>query len=225
MQTVKFTYFPVWAKGPSIALALELSGMPWEGAFPTDWAALKPTTTWGSLPTLEIPGVGTIGHESTILNWIGSKVPALAGESEAEFLISQQLMSVAEDLYKQLGNIKNNVWPKDKQEAFWLPTGESAPARDFGLNQFLQMLDGFYNKCNAGDGKFTSSGHTVGEIKLFTMLHAVKMIKQEALAPYAGLAAFHTRFAAEPQAQSVIQTGAKMPGPFDQYFVETGKDA
>ena len=54
------------AEGPAIALALEHSGLAWKGAFPgtgatPEWGELKPTTPWGHVPTLEVPGVGTMG--------------------------------------------------------------------------------------------------------------------------------------------------------------------
>ena len=54
MSSMVLTYFPLWAKGPGPALALAHSGLEWRGAFPADWPALKPTTTWSKLPLLEV---------------------------------------------------------------------------------------------------------------------------------------------------------------------------
>ena len=54
------------------AVALAHSGLEWTGKFANagegGWKALKPSTPWGETPILEgVPGVGTIGHELTIL--------------------------------------------------------------------------------------------------------------------------------------------------------------
>merc|ERR1712226_1819691 len=99
-MALKATYFQLWAKGPSIALALEHSGLEYEGFFP-DWKAMKATTPWLELPVLEIPEIGVVGHELAILNYIGQQSAAMGGDGPAEFMISQQLMQEAEDIYKK----------------------------------------------------------------------------------------------------------------------------
>ena len=38
-----------------------------------DWGELKPATPFGELPLLTTPDVGDIGHELSILNYIGRK--------------------------------------------------------------------------------------------------------------------------------------------------------
>ena len=45
-----------------------------------DWGELKPATPFGELPLLTTPDVGDIGHELSILNYIGRKT-ALGGSS------------------------------------------------------------------------------------------------------------------------------------------------
>merc|ERR1712007_404994 len=99
-RAVNLTYFPLWAKGPSIALALEHSGLEWEGAFCQfeDWKDMKGTTPFRELPVLEVPDHGMIGHELAILNYIGQQVPAMGGMDVKEFLVSQQLLNQAEDI-------------------------------------------------------------------------------------------------------------------------------
>ena len=42
----------------------------------------KKTNTFGHLPTLEVPGVGTIGHEHAILTFLTSLVPELGGNGD-----------------------------------------------------------------------------------------------------------------------------------------------
>jgi hypothetical protein len=45
----------------------------------------------------------------------------------------------------------------------------------------LAHLEKFHATCGAGDGKYTSCGTTVGEIKLFVTLHILVMIKADCL--------------------------------------------
>eukprot|EP00927_Polykrikos_kofoidii_P022660 TRINITY_DN2108_c0_g1_i2.p1 TRINITY_DN2108_c0_g1~~TRINITY_DN2108_c0_g1_i2.p1 ORF type:complete len:247 (-),score=36.80 TRINITY_DN2108_c0_g1_i2:57-734(-) len=214
---VKFTYFPVWAKGPAIALALELSGMEWEGAFP-DWKAMKATTPWLELPVLEVPGYGMIGQEMAILNFIARQVPAMGGLSEGDWLASQQLLGQAEDIYLRLGLIKNGRLSAEEIEKFWTNDDLTSHNRDFGIKAFLSCLENFYNKCGVGNGQFTATGTTVGECKLFASLHSCKLIHADVLTAFPGLVAFYDTFLALPATQALITTGGRMPGTFNKYF-------
>ena len=98
------TYFALWAKGPSVALALEFSGVEWEGGtdYGTDENCMalyaskwqggdKASNTFGHLPTLEVPGVGTINHEQACLSFISRAVPAMAGSNIKEVAASDQV--------------------------------------------------------------------------------------------------------------------------------------
>jgi hypothetical protein len=216
---VKFTYFQLWAKGPSIALALEHSGIDWVGEFPGDWkGTMKAETPFLELPVLEIPGIGTIGHETAILNYIGKRSRKMEGETMKDYLISQQIMQESEDIYTKLTLIKREVFSSEEASAFWDKEDPTSHNRDFGLKVFLSLLDKFYTKCNAGDGKFTQSGITVGECKLFTTLHICKLMKDDILDAYLGLKAFYERFLTLEKTQAVMNGTGKMPGVFNKYF-------
>lgn len=218
-EPVKFTYFGVWAKGPAIALALEHSGMEWVGEFPEDWKEnLKAKTPWLELPVLEVPGIGMIGHEAAILNYVGKRSKKMEGYTMADFLISQQLMQEAEDIYKRLGQIKNGQMSEEETSNFWRESDTTTHNKFFGIGVYLDLLDKFYTKCNAGEGKYTKSGVTVGECKLFTMLHACKMQHDDVLERYAGVKAFYERFSAHEKTKAIIAGTGTMPGVFKQYF-------
>jgi len=216
-SAMKFTYFPLWAKGPAAALALQHSGLDWEGAFPEDWKTLKPKTPFLELPILETP-TGTIGHELAILNYIGQQSQRMAGHDLKEFAISQQLMNQAEDIYQKLSKLKGGLISGDEAAAFWTDENEQMHNRNFGVKVLLKLLEAFYNNSSATDGKFTSSGVTVGECKLFSSLHALKMTKGNVLDDYPGLSSFYDRFKAEEATQAIMTGKGKMPGTFDQYF-------
>ena len=58
-------------------------------------------TPWGHLPLLEV-GTLVIGHELAILSFIGRQSCKMGGAGSAEFAVSQQLMSQAEDIYQKI---------------------------------------------------------------------------------------------------------------------------
>eukprot|EP00928_Gymnodinium_smaydae_P010332 TRINITY_DN13888_c0_g2_i1.p1 TRINITY_DN13888_c0_g2~~TRINITY_DN13888_c0_g2_i1.p1 ORF type:complete len:228 (-),score=50.06 TRINITY_DN13888_c0_g2_i1:202-885(-) len=224
MSAIKFTYFPLWAKGPAVAVALQKSGLEWEGAFPDNWKEMKSSTPWRELPIMEVPGVGIIGHELAMLNYIASKVPSMNGENEKDFLISQQLMFEAEDIYKSLGAKQDTILAKgkisaDEDKQFWGEPDMTTHNRNFGIRAYLILLEEFYHKCALGNGKYTSTGNTIGECKLWATLHMLKLIQDDIFQSYPGVAAFYDRFTKESEAQAILTSGGKMPEPFKQYFI------
>eukprot|EP00439_Symbiodinium_sp_Y106_P057305 s453_g8.t1 len=176
------------------------------GAFPDDWKTLKPTTPFLELPILETPA-GTIGHELAILNYIGQQSQRMAGHDLTEFAISQQLLSQAEDMYQKM--IKLSLQLKTEQitgeeaAAFW--TDEDEQTHNRRRPRGDPQKGAFYKSSGGTGGKFTSSGITVGECKLFSTLHAMKLAKDDILADYAELSGFYDRFAAEAATQAILK--------------------
>lgn len=228
---VKFIYFPLFAKGPATALALNHSGIEWEGCGPGavegGWQVLKPTLPWRELPVLEVPGVGTIGHEVAILSFIATELcPAVAGANVQERVVSSQLLSQAEDIYQKLVKVQptskatDDKVSKEDYEKMWGDTNQATHNRNYGFHVYLTLLEEYYTTCGtAANGRFTSSGTTVGECKLFASLHSLKMIKDEILEGYPNLQAFHAHFASLEKTQEILTTGGKMGSPFEQYFI------
>ena len=58
----KFTYFPLFATGPAVALALANSGVQWEGAHPADRTQMQPSTPVGDPAAREAPEGGVMGR-------------------------------------------------------------------------------------------------------------------------------------------------------------------
>lgn len=224
------TYFPLWAKGPAAALALAHSGLPWRGASPQSWPALKPTTVWSKLPQLATPSGLTIGHESAILNHISRAVPAMGGESEPDFATSQQLIYECEDIYAKLTKRQPTIrkpskCPPEQVAALWSRDADaSAHNLEQGLHVSLRLLDAFAGRCaEAAAGKLTAGGASVGECKLFSTLHALVLIEPGVLRDYSALTTFYETFGALPATREVVATGGEMSGPFQQYFVGVSK--
>lgn len=219
-------YFKVFARVGSL-LALEHSGISYEFKNPEDWSALKPTLAWKCLPALKnLPaehtaalGDDNIGQEMAILHYIASVSPEkMKGASLSEELVSQQLYGEAEDIYQALSKIKNKLLSAEEVASFWNKEGQSAAGhnRKFGVYTFLGLLEAFLGKCrgegNAVSGRFTASGCTVGECKLWASLHCLFMIDPAVFDGFDGLKAFYERFKKEPATQTIL---AKELG---QYF-------
>ena len=179
------------------------------------------------MPNLEGPGTpGAIGQEMAILNFIGRKVPAMAGETDTDFCTSQQLMCISEDIWSKLAGFgaptinaaKNEAWQVEKRKSFWAEPKREAHSSTYGIHVYFKQLDEFYDKCGVGSGKFTSTGCTVGECKLFQVLHALVMCKADVMNNYPGLAAFYERFKNEKATQEVMNGGGNYPHEFKTYF-------
>lgn len=228
-------YFPVFAKGPAIAIALDIAGLDWEGVFIkpggtmetlfADWADFKPTTSFGELPLLTTPDLGDIAHELAILNYIGRKT-SLGGANDKEFCISGQLMQMAEDIFQKLMRVqpsfmdaKADIVAAGTTADFWDNTKLTEHNLVQGCAAYLAYLEGFHATCGAGSGRYTTSGTTVGEIKLFATLHMLVMLKPDCLDACSAVKKFYETVLALPAAKAVLENGSKFPGPFLQFFV------
>lgn len=237
--TLELYYFGLYAKFGSL-LALEHSGIPYEFVrCGKNWKDLKPTTSWKCLPILKNlpPGASSsfaggnrktdpdLGQEAAILHYIATMAPTrkMKGENLSEELISQQLYGEGEDVYQALAKIKNKLVSHEQALAFWdaAQQDNTSHNRQFGIYVFLELLEAFCQNCGqSGEGKFTSSGCTVGECKLWASLYVVCLIRPEILNPdqYPGLSAFYARFEKEPATQTIL-SGTKTGGKLGQYFV------
>lgn len=235
--TLELYYFGLYAKFGSL-LALEHSEIPYEFVrCGKNWKELKPTTTWKCLPILKglpsdasssFAGSNTnpdLGQEAAILQYIAAMAPSrkMKGDNLSEELVSQQLYGEGEDVYQALAKIKNKLVSHEEALTFWdvAQQDRTSHNRQFGIYVFLELLEAFCQKCgHAKEGKFTSSGCTVGECKLWASLYAVCLIRPEILDTnqYPGLSAFYTRFEKEPATQSTL-SGTKTGGKLGQYFV------
>lgn len=186
----ELTYWPIKAKNIAPALAMEFAAMEWElGAGPgskgtgdlwAEWLEIKPNTVWGYLPNLKTPDGKVIGNELAILQCIARKNPALGGESDEDYLASQELLHQSEELYQKLGKICPTIMAKDKSaddfKAFWAGNDPNTHSASQGLLVYLSQFEQFMTKCGAGDDKYTASGTTIGELKLFATLVLIQLV-------------------------------------------------
>ena len=146
--------------------------------------------------------------------------------------MSQQLSEEAADIWAKVSRITDTVAGKkdlpdleQEREAFWNGAEDDTKHnKKASLAFHLRHLESFYDKVGqpSPEGKFTATGHTIGECRLWVVLHViVDHIKSESvLDAFPNLAAFYQAILATPECQGLLKDGGKgMPKAFRPYFV------
>jgi glutathione S-transferase len=100
MTKPKLTYFDAPAsRGEECRLALHLAGVDFEDVRIKggDWPALKPTTPFGGMPLLELPGRPVLAQSNAILVYLG-RMYGLHPKDDFEAARHEAMMSHVEDL-------------------------------------------------------------------------------------------------------------------------------
>ena len=122
----RLTYFdaPV-SRGEECRLALHLAGVDFEDVRikPADWPALKPTTPFGSMPLLELPGRPVLAHSNAILVYLGRQ-HGLHPKDDFEAARHEGLMAHVEDL-------RHHVSPTLRMEGDQKKTAREALAANY----------------------------------------------------------------------------------------------
>jgi glutathione S-transferase len=231
---MQLQYWPIFAKNIAPALALEFGGFDWEcGKSPGDkgtgdlwaeWMEMKFETVWAFLPNLKIDDKKTLGSELVILQYLAQRRRNLGGLNDDDWLTSQELMHQSEELYQKMAANLPTIMAKDKDkgkyEEFMSGDNKSTHSNAQGLQVYLKQFEDFYATRKGKDGKFTRSGKTVGELKLFATLQMLVMVKVDVLASYPNLTAFMKRLTEDPKVKGILEGTAKnMGGPKTQYFI------
>jgi len=103
MSKPVLTYFDFpGGRGEAARLAFHIAGADWtDDRFSGDWPAKKPTTPFGALPTLEIPGKGVLSQSNAILSYIGREHGLLPGDSW-EAARHEAVMNAIEELRAEI---------------------------------------------------------------------------------------------------------------------------
>lgn len=160
-QKPKLTYFdaPV-SRGEECRLALHLAGVDFEDnrIKRADWAALKPTTPFGSLPILELPGKPALAQSTAILVMVG-RGHGLHPKDDFEAARHEAVMQSAEDL-------RANVAPTLRMT----DEAEKKKARENLAATYLPTWAAFVEK-QIGDGPFFGGAAIhVADIKLYVVV-------------------------------------------------------
>jgi hypothetical protein len=237
------TYWPLFGKGAAPVIALQVGGFQWQlGAAPgskgsgdlwAEWLEMKPYTPWGFLPNLDIGQGELIGSEFAILQFLAKRGGApLQGATDAEFRISQELLHQSEELYQKLSQKCPTIMAPDKSvadfEALWLGVDRESHSSQQGIPVYLTQFEEFYAKVGGRDGLFTSSGVTIGEIKLYATLAVLLLIDNGILQNYPGLLEFYMRWENDPRVrvgETTILDVALQEWGWQQYFIAPPPEA
>jgi glutathione S-transferase len=145
MTKPKLIYFdaPV-SRGEECRLALHVGGVEFEDVRikRADWPALKPTTPFGGLPVLEMPGQPPLGQSNAILALIGRQY-GLHPQDDFEAARHEAMMCHVEDLRTHVGpilRIADETEKKAAREALaasFLPTWAERVERQIGDGPFF----------------------------------------------------------------------------------------
>jgi glutathione S-transferase len=145
MTKPRLTYFdaPI-SRGEECRLALHLAGVDFEDVRikRSDWAALKPTTPFGSMPVLEMPGQRPLGQANAILTFIG-RLNDLHPKDAAEAAQHEAIMCHVEDLRAMLAPTMRLEDPDERKRvredlaATYLPTWARDTEKHLGAGPFL----------------------------------------------------------------------------------------
>ncbi len=158
MSKPKLTYFdaPV-SRGEECRLALHLANIDFEDVRlkRDQWMALKPSTPYGSVPILDMPGKPPLAQSNAILVFIG-RGHGLHPKDDFEAARHEAMMCHVEDLR---GNVAPTLRITDE--------AEKKKAREAIATGYLPTWAGFAEK-QLGDGPFFGGATLqVVDIKLF----------------------------------------------------------
>ena len=104
MAKYKLSYFDFPARrGEECRLAFHIAGVEFEDDRipPSSWPERKPSTPWGSLPVLEVEGLGTLAQSNAILGYIG-RCHGLHPSDPWQAARHEELMGAVEELRGQV---------------------------------------------------------------------------------------------------------------------------
>jgi glutathione S-transferase len=159
MTKPKLTYFDFsGSRGEECRLALFLAGIEFEDnrVKMPDWPALKPTTPYGSMPILELPGKPPLAHCNAILTLIGRR-HGLHPSDDFEAARHEGMMEFVEE-------VRHTVVPTLR-----MADPEKAAKREDIAANFLPRWAGFAERHI--EGPFFAGGkfHVV-DLKLFMIV-------------------------------------------------------
>lgn len=145
MTQPKLTYFDIpTSRGEECRLALHVAGVGFEDkrvAF-GDWPAMKPTTPFGSLPTLELPGKPPLAQSNAILAYLG-RTYGLHPQDAFEAARHEAVMCAVEDLRGHVSPLLRISDPDERLKArqtlaeTYLPTWASHIEQQIGAGPFF----------------------------------------------------------------------------------------
>ena len=196
MARLRLTYFDLaGSRGEECRLALVLAGVDFEDVRirRPEWVELKPTTPWGTVPVLEVPGRGEIGQTHAILTYVG-RLHGLLPDDPFEAARHEAILCAGEDLRTALAATLS-LADDDKRRAREALADGALPA--FGRRVEAQITGPFVG------GERVS----VADLKLFTLVRWMKggtfdHVPATVFDPFERLVGVHDAVATDPRVRA-----------------------
>ena len=163
MSRPRLIYFDAAvSRGEECRLALHLSGVDFEDVRikRDEWTALKPTTSYGSLPVLELPDRPPLAQTNAILVFVGRR-HGLHPQDDFEAARHEAMMCHVEDLRSQVGPTLRITDEAEKKKA-----------RSSLAESYLPTWAGYAEREIADIGPFFSGAKIqVVDLKLHRAVH------------------------------------------------------
>lgn len=194
------TYFDFsGSRGDECRLALAIAGVDFTDNRITrdQWGAMKPTSPFGSLPTLEIPGKPLLAQSNAILAYIGREWGLLPADN-LEAARHLAVMAYVEEVRHHMAPIMRISEEQQK-----------LAARQELATKYLPTVAGFIEK-QIGDGPFVGGAKiSVADIKLYLVVRwiesgALDHVPKETFRPFAKLMRTYHGVAEHPAVKSWV---------------------
>lgn len=164
LQNCVLTYFAIPGRGEAARLALAIGSTSFADQripFP-EWGALKPTTTWGSLPMLTLADGTRIAQQRAILRFIGRETGLYPMDDAIRCAKMDEIMDATEELSPKTNAIGQGL-PQEEKEA----ARKAAFDKGGAVHSFLGKIDA-YIVANGSDGHVVGKNFSVADIFVYT---------------------------------------------------------
>ena len=184
---LRLMYFALRARAEPARLLLRYAGIPYEDeVVGRDWAKLKPTTPWGSLPVLVVDDTTHIAQTGAVCRYVAGLNPAagLLPECGTRRAMADSVFECAEELTTACNQLVNRF--RANSDEFASKKAEFTAALEAKLGFAERFLPD-------GEEYFGGSRPHFGDFNLFHVLDNAQLVLPDCLAPYPKLAAWMRR--------------------------------
>lgn len=164
LNNCKVTYFAsLPGRAEAIRLALAIGGFKFtdERIQRPEWATLKPTTPWGSLPTLTLSSGAQIGQSRAALRYIGNEI-GFYPIDPFEAAKVESVIDVWEDILTKT-NAEGRGLPQEEKES----ARAAVVSKGGAVYTLFEKLEKFISE-NGSNGHCVGKSMTIADLFLFS---------------------------------------------------------
>lgn len=155
------TYFPIPGRGEPVRIALTMGGIDFSEGKVENWPALKPTTPWGGLPTLQLADGTMLSQGRAILRFVGQET-GLYPKDHLQAEKCDELLDVMDDMIEVIMSTGKGLEDEAKANA----RKEAVTSEDGSLFKMLKNINNFIDT-NGSDGHAVGKDFTIGDVAVF----------------------------------------------------------